>query len=137
MNDFPVVPVALVVLGLGGLLYLGTRKSKTEPEDRSQVPVYGGGGAGPSGITAGTVFTADLSGTLNATNPATNAPNSAFTALGSVDESGVHQGFQAFVRARHNVTGEVVDVPVTRIKNAGGAGTGRLYAGGYFPAYAG
>lgn len=137
MSDFPVVPVALVVLGLGGLLYLGTRKSKSEPEDRSQIPVYGGG-TGPAGsITAGTVFTADLSGTLNAANPATNAPNSSFTALGPVDESGVHQGFQAFVRARHSVTGEVVDVPVTRIKSVGGVGTGRLYAGGYYPAYAG
>ena len=137
MSDFPIVPVALVVLGLGGLIYLGTRSSRSAaPEDRSKVPV--GGGAGSAGITAGTVFTADLSGTLNATNPATNAPNSSFTALGPVDESGVHQGFQAFVHARHNGTGEVVDVPVSRIKSGNGAGTGRLYAGGYFPvAYAG
>jgi len=136
MSDFPVVPVALVVAALGGLIYLGTRSSKKEPEDRSQVPVYGGGG--PSGITAGTVFVADLSGTLNVTNPATNAPNSSFTALGPVDESGVHQGFQAFVHARHNGTGEVVDVPVSRIKTVGGTGTGQLYARAYYPAlYAG
>ena len=139
MSDFPIVPVALVVVALGGLFYLGTRPSKSaEPEDRSKIPV--GGGAGPfDSITAGTVFVADLSGTAVWRDPATAAPGSSFTALGPVDrETGAHQGGPAFVRARHNGTNEVVDVPLERIKSAGGAGTGQMYSRAYYPAlYAG
>lgn len=131
MSDFPVVPVVLTLAALGGLIYLGTRPSKgaadLSEEEKQKIPVLGGTGPAAS-IRAGTVFTADLSNTLVARDPATNAPNSSFTALGSVDESGVHQGFQAFVKARHSVTGEVVDVPVSTIRGLGPPSTSGYYA---------
>lgn len=110
------LPLALVFGSLAGLVYLGTRPSKTAsngalPADRSQVPVLGPA----AGVHAGSRFLADLSQSILNLQPGTKAAGSVFQALGDVDQSGVYQGFQAFVHAKHETTGEIVDVPVSKI----------------------
>lgn len=124
MRKFPYVPVLLAVAAFGGLLYFGMRSKPAV--DRSKVPVGTGSAGLLDSIAAGTVFTADISKTLNARNPLTNVPGSAFTALSPVDQAGVFQGFTAYVRAKHNISGELVDVPITTIQSVGGIPIGSV-----------
>lgn len=115
------LPVILTVAALGGLLYLGTRPSKkAEAADRSKIPVESGLTGPLASITAGTVFVADVSAMITVHDPATKAPNSSFTALGPVSQVGVYQGSNAIVTARHNVSQEIVDVPVKTITSVSG-----------------
>ena len=60
-------------------------------------------------------FRADLSGTLVSSNPVVLQPGAVFLALGDVDVSGTHQGFEPFVHAQHVGSGEIVNVPASRI----------------------
>lgn len=83
------------------------------PANRNDIPVLTQGAA--AGVRNGSRFTADLSQTLVSQNPAVKTPGTSFVALGDVDQSGVHQGFQAFVHAKHEQTGEEVDVPISKI----------------------
>jgi hypothetical protein len=140
-STFPVVPVALTLGALAGLVILGMSKKK--PEDRSSIPVLTPSGAPPAtpqlppatpdgGVTSiriGQHFTADLSGTLLGTDPSVRTPGAEFQALEDANEAGVHQGFAAAVISKHLATGEIITVPLSRIQVPSTlAGVGRLYS---------